>query len=160
MKLRHEGILRRVLDGAAIHQQKISLLWRVNNVVAVLCKLPNHELTIGNVVRTPEGLDIDAFRTRNNISLLHWKIDFISFTLLAYLRLLLLGFLELALFDWPSSFLELEQFICDVLNITALPSTAHEYSFIHEGNAASQPSFQKHLPEEVESNNLVFPGDV
>lgn len=73
MKLRHEGILRRVLDGAAIHQQKISLLWRVNNVVAVLCKLPNHELTIGNVVRTPEGLDIDAFRTRNNISLLLGK---------------------------------------------------------------------------------------
>ena len=60
----------------------------------------------------------------------------------------------------PYQFLELEQFICDVLNITALPSTAHEYSFIHEGNAASQPSLQKHLPEEVESNNLVFPGDV
>lgn len=114
-------------------------------------------------MRAAERLDIDTLGSGNDVALLHREHNFIGVALLfARFWLALHGFLELSLLDGTGSLLKLEQFVSNILDVTTLSTTAHEYSFILSAvyRHVSEPSLQKDLAEEVEAHHLVFLGDI
>lgn len=124
-----------VLDSAAVHQDQIGLLRRVNNVVAVLGELADHEFAVGDVVRAAESLHVDALGAGDLwVGVLgDGEIDLVSLALLVGLfgrlfgLLLFVDFLEFAgLYDLLSgAVFELEQIIGNILDITTLVAAAH-----------------------------------
>lgn len=84
-----ERILRRILNRTTINKNKISLLWIIHNIISIIRKLPNHELTIGYVMWTSKCFYIDVMCSWYFLFCLDEEIDFCIVDLLLFLLLLL-----------------------------------------------------------------------
>ena len=55
--------MRGIFDGAAVDKNEIGSIRSIDDAVAVVHKLANHELAVGNVVGAPKSFDVDGMGT-------------------------------------------------------------------------------------------------
>lgn len=55
-----ESSLGRIDHSAAVDEDEVGFFGILNHVVAILCKLSNHELAVGNIVRATKSFNEDA----------------------------------------------------------------------------------------------------
>lgn len=98
-----ERILWWILHRAAVYQDQICLVRTVHDIVPVVGKLPDHELTIWDVVGAAEGFYVDVMGSWNFLFCLDEEIhlcviELLLFLLLVFEIIFLLYFLALLLF--------------------------------------------------------------
>ena len=55
--------MRGIFDGAAVDKNEIGSIRSIDDAVAIVHKLANHELAVGNVVGAPKSFDVDGMGT-------------------------------------------------------------------------------------------------